>query len=288
MMTVKQVSLITGISVRTLQFYDEIGLFKPTKTTGAGYRMYDESALAALQQILFFKELDFKLKEIKAIMEDPSFDMAAAFVKQRELIQMKRDRLTSLLGLLDKLIKGENCMEFKDFYMSVYFRMLTDFKKTCTAGIIKRMGSMERFDDMIAEMKSHEHEIADMAVRQYGSLESYTSAMEKNLRDFLSNGSTISQENVGGLMERGETIMKRLTADLTKNVASKNVLEIIRELISFIDETNKGIDMGGNYWPFMAETYLSNPSVIKVTDKKYGNGAAKFIGLALQAYLNNH
>ena len=62
MRTVKQVSAITGVSVRTLQFYDEIGLFKPTRITDAGYRLYDDNALEILQQILFFKELDFTLK----------------------------------------------------------------------------------------------------------------------------------------------------------------------------------------------------------------------------------
>lgn len=93
MMTVKQVSTLTGVSVRTLQFYDEIGLFQPTEMTEAGYRLYDEHALEVLQQILFFKELDFTLKEIKAIMENPQFNKAAVFKKQRELIQLKRDRL---------------------------------------------------------------------------------------------------------------------------------------------------------------------------------------------------
>ena len=69
MMTVKQMSSLTGVSVRTLQFYDEIGLLKPAQVTEAGYRMYDENAVAELQQILFFKELDFTLKEIKAVWQ---------------------------------------------------------------------------------------------------------------------------------------------------------------------------------------------------------------------------
>ena len=139
MMTVKQVSSLTGVSARTLQFYDEIGLFKPTQVTDAGYRLYDESALEELQQILFFKELDFTLKEIKIIMDDPQFNKAAAFEKQRELIRIKRDRLNALLGLLDKLLKGEKCMEFKDFDMSEYFRVLADFKNTHTDEIVKQL-----------------------------------------------------------------------------------------------------------------------------------------------------
>ena len=128
MMTVKQVSTRTGISVRTLQFYDEIGLLHPTEVTNAGYRLYDDCALEKLQQILFFKELDFSLKEIKAIMENPGLDQTAVFAKQRQLIQIKRDRLNKLLGLLDRLIEGENIVEFKEFDLSEYFRVLNDFK----------------------------------------------------------------------------------------------------------------------------------------------------------------
>ena len=90
---------MSGISVRTLQYYDEIGVFKPTKVTDAGYRLYDDEALKTLQQILFFKELDFPLKDIKAIMEDPHYDKLKAFKKQKELLIVKRDRLTKLLSL---------------------------------------------------------------------------------------------------------------------------------------------------------------------------------------------
>jgi len=130
MMTVKQMSSLTGVSVRTLQFYDEIGLLKPAQVTEAGYRMYDENAVAELQQILFFKELDFTLKEIKAVMASPLYDRKDAFEKQRELIRIKRDRLNALLELLDRLIKGERTLDFKEFDMSNYFQVLTDYKRT--------------------------------------------------------------------------------------------------------------------------------------------------------------
>ena len=74
MKTVRQVSELTGISVRTLHYYDEIGLFRPSEVTESGYRLYDEDALETLQQILFFKELDFSLKDIKWIMTSPNYD----------------------------------------------------------------------------------------------------------------------------------------------------------------------------------------------------------------------
>ena len=74
MMTVNEVSKLTGVSVRTLQYYDKIGLLSPASYTEAGYRMYDEKALERLQHILLFKELQFPLKEIKGILDSSDFD----------------------------------------------------------------------------------------------------------------------------------------------------------------------------------------------------------------------
>lgn len=74
MRTVKEISNITGISVRTLHYYDKIGLLKPTEKSDAGYRLYDDKALEQLQQILFFREFDIPLKEIKTLMENPALD----------------------------------------------------------------------------------------------------------------------------------------------------------------------------------------------------------------------
>ena len=71
MRTVKEISDLTGISVRTLHYYDEIGLLKPTEKSDAGYRLYDDKALETLQQVLFFREFDIPLKEIKAVMDNP-------------------------------------------------------------------------------------------------------------------------------------------------------------------------------------------------------------------------
>lgn len=93
MRTVKQVSNLTGISVRMLHHYDKIGLLKPTKLTEAGYRLYDDEALETLQQILFFKELDLPLKEIREIITSPHFDKMEALKNHKKLIILKRDRL---------------------------------------------------------------------------------------------------------------------------------------------------------------------------------------------------
>ncbi|MEA4853613.1 MAG: MerR family transcriptional regulator [Christensenella sp.] len=115
MKTVNEVAKLTGISVRTLHYYDEIKLLSPTKVSGAGYRFYDNAALARLQQILFFRELDFPLKEIRMILNDASFDEKQALQAQKKLLMLKKKRLDRLIRILNNRLKGEKNMSFKEF-----------------------------------------------------------------------------------------------------------------------------------------------------------------------------
>ncbi len=290
MMTVKQVSALTGVSVRTLQFYDEIDLLKPTQTTSAGYRLYDEHALETLQQILFFKELDFTLKEIKAIMANPHFNKTQAFAQQRTLIQLKRDHLDALLGLLDKLIKGEQTMDFKEFDMSTYFEALNAFKETHTQDIIRQMGSIDNFEQLLTELHAQEEQIAEIALRTHGSLEDFTQAMQKNMTRFLTEGPAISPDDAHLLSQITQMLTEKLTADLDRDVASAEVQAEVAKLLAFVNITNRGLEgstLGKPYWSFMADSYLSNPAFIQATDTQYGSGASHFIGEAIQVYLIN-
>lgn len=97
MITVNEVSKLTGVSVRTLHYYDEINLLKPTKITESGYRLYDEASLERLQQILLFRELEFPLKEIKQILDSPGFDRQKALEQQIELLTLKKEHLENLI-----------------------------------------------------------------------------------------------------------------------------------------------------------------------------------------------
>ncbi len=116
--TVNEVAKLTGVSVRTLHYYDEIGLLAPVETTEAGYRLYGDAELERLQQILFFRELDFQLKEIKAILQRSDFDKEDALQKHKELLIIKRNRLNGLIGLVDDTLRGDKKMSFKEFDMS--------------------------------------------------------------------------------------------------------------------------------------------------------------------------
>lgn len=106
---------MTGISVRTLHYYDEIGLLKPSGKSHAGYRFYDEQALEQLQQILFFREFDIPLKTIKAVMENPVLDRKRILQMQRKMLTAKRERLEHLIASIDDILKGDNSMDFKIF-----------------------------------------------------------------------------------------------------------------------------------------------------------------------------
>lgn len=99
MKTVKEVSKLTGVSIRTLHYYDSIGLLHPTKTTESGYRLYDDTALERLQHILLFCELQFPLKEIKGILNSPQFDRNKALEQQITLLKLKKERLENLIDL---------------------------------------------------------------------------------------------------------------------------------------------------------------------------------------------
>lgn len=98
MKTVKEVSALTGVSIRTLHHYDAIGLLRPTKVTAAGYRLYDEAALRRLQTVLLFRELRFPLKEIKKILDAPGFDPMTALEQQIALLELQRTHLEDLIS----------------------------------------------------------------------------------------------------------------------------------------------------------------------------------------------
>ncbi|MDF2924753.1 MAG: MerR family transcriptional regulator [Paenibacillaceae bacterium] len=290
MRTIKQVSDLTGVSVRTLQYYDEIGLFHPSQVTESGYRMYDDDALEVIQQILFFKEMDFPLKDIKAVLQNPQFDKNKAYKNQRELIQAKRDRLDGLLHLLDRLIKGEKSMSFQEFDMNEYFAALETFKKNHANEIIEQWGSVAEFEQQIGELKARESELAEMAIKAYGSIDKYTEAMKKNLNHFSDTMESLHslKDNAEAYMERTNELMNKLTSDISKDPASEEIRQTVNDLVkaaSHGNEAVKTIDMGGNYWGLMSELYLSNPAFIEGTDRKYGQGASEFIGKALKAHL---
>ena len=274
MRTVKQVSELSGISVRTLQYYDEIGLFVPSKVTETGYRMYDDAALEVLQQILFFKELDFQLKDIKQIMQNPGFDKLKAFGKQKKFIQEKRDRLDGLLNLLDKLVKGEKSMSFTEFDMSAYFNVLEEFKTEHQDKVIEYYGSVDKYNEFI---------------------EKYAKAMKKNLNssELFTVGEqykTFKKDCLEDKNPKLEELFRMLVSDASKDPSSTGMQKIAEEIT---DTVKKDYDIFKNdktndKWYYMVQNYLLNPEWKKAVDKKYGEDASRLIGEALKIQIGDN
>ena len=116
MMTVNEVSKLAGVSIRTLQYYDKIGLLKPAEYTESGYRLYDDTAIERLQQILLFKELEFPLKDIKEIIMSPDFDKKKALDQQIKLLTLKKEHLENLISYARGIkTRGVKNMDFSAF-----------------------------------------------------------------------------------------------------------------------------------------------------------------------------
>lgn len=281
MKTVSQIAKLTGISIRTLQYYDEIGLLKPSELTSSGYRLYDDEALQTLQQILFFKELGFRLKEIKEILEKPDFDRITAFKKQKELLLLKRNRIDRLIQLLSCLEKGEQCMSFKEFDLSDYIAALEDFKNRSTDDVIKYWGNIENFDMFIRKINDDEAEVAKMAIAQFGSVENFTVSMKHNLEHF----SEIMEKQLSQIPEelKQKDLFKELASNKDRDVTDDEVQNIIKEIIhlAYGNASREILGNRENYCNTIIDAY-SNDYLKTIFDTKNGEGSADYVVKAFQ------
>jgi DNA-binding transcriptional MerR regulator len=172
--TVKELAEMAGISARTLHYYDEIGLLTPKCQTKNQYRKYEHRHLLKLQQILFFRELDFLLEQIKTVLESPDFDVRAALSAQREMLAARRERIAQLIHTIDKTIlqlEGEENMQDKDLYLGFSEEKQKEYEKEVQEKYgdeplnisIKRWNSLtkEQQKEMIAKGNQFHHKIAD-------------------------------------------------------------------------------------------------------------------------------
>ena len=140
MMTVKEVSRLTGISIRTLQYYDKLGLL-PAMRTESGYRLYDDAALERLQQILLFRELEFPLRDIRTILDNPKFEHNAAERTLRESSDINNQlmALTAGFGALQNLPIDNPAVQAQAAKLQAF---ITEHYYTCTKEIFAQLGQM--------------------------------------------------------------------------------------------------------------------------------------------------
>ena len=114
-MQIKEFALLTGVSVRTLHYYDEIGLLRPDEVDEhTGYRYYGEASVLRMQEILFLRELDFSLKSIGEMLSSPNYDKKRALSEQKNLLILKKERLERIISAVDDAMRGENVMKAFD------------------------------------------------------------------------------------------------------------------------------------------------------------------------------
>ena len=175
--TVSKLAKIAGVSVRTLHHYDEIGLLKPSFRSASGYRKYQRGDLLRLQQILFYRELDFSLNEIKDIMDDPDYNEIQAFVNHRRSIEQRIERLSNLLNTLDKTL-----LQYKEDTM-----VLTD--EELYEGFTKEQ--IERYNKDVDEkfgsgtVKASEERIKKMSKKQWQDVKEEGGAIILEMADLM-------------------------------------------------------------------------------------------------------
>ena len=153
-LTVKETARLSGVSVRTLHYYDQIGLLHPARITEAGYRLYGGEQIARLQQILLYRELDFPLAEIRALLETGEAGRRDALEKQRRLLVLKRERLSRLIRLTGQLMKGEQNMSFEAFDST----QLEEQKQKYAQEVKERWGGTAAYEESQRRTEKYEKE----------------------------------------------------------------------------------------------------------------------------------
>lgn len=178
--TVKQVADLAGVTVRTLHHYDRIGLLKPEGATDAGYRIYSENDLERLQQILFFRELGFELKQIREILEQPDFDRLRALRAHRELLIEKQTRLEYLVETLDRTIEHAERMETMN-----HESMFQGFDEGKVEEQIARYRdeAIEKYGRETVE--DSERRVRSLSKEDWGRIEAETTDINQRLADMM-------------------------------------------------------------------------------------------------------
>lgn len=278
MKTVKEVSEFTGISVRTLHYYDEIGLFKPTEVNDAGYRLYDDKGIDKLGQIIVFKELDLSLADIKLIMDNPDLDSNSVLAKQRKMLCLKKQRIERIIAGIDEMLKGDN-MDFAVFdeteLKAMFKDMLENMNDSQKRIFIDRYGSVEEWERHLIESASDEKTQQNFAkmLEWYGSKDAVKVAMK----------SAPKSEVFTSYQKRMGDIQRRIADKKGTDVNSFEIRQLVGEY-DFVSKQLYQIKDPKALLLDIAKGYQENEELAKGIDSVYGDGAAKYIGEAIEAF----
>jgi DNA-binding transcriptional MerR regulator len=277
MMTIHELANFTGISIRTLHYYDKIDLLKPYTTLQNGYREYNEDSLKRLQQIMFFKEMDLPLKTIKNIMNQPGFDQMTAIRDQKDLLSAKKNRITKLIKLMEQILEGTNTMDFTVFehneleevFRSRLMQLDADFQQK----IIDEHGSIDAY---VANMMQNEAKIKESAIKYYGSVDKYIESLKV---------APIPKEGMGKLQLILDGLVKQIATHMGEEVSNPEVQKLVDEWKKTAQKIFQMEDIT-EVFRQIYHGYMSSDAVIKVMDDIYGEGSTVYVGKAME--YNNH
>ena len=278
MKTVKEVSALAGISVRTLHYYDEIGLLRPTAKSEGGYRLYDDKALERLRQIMFYREFDIPLKEIKAVLADPGLEKTQILQMQKKMLEAKRDRMDRLIASIDNILKGENKMDFTVFQKSELEAIAQSTQNRMPEflreAIVQEFGSMDQWRDHFIQRASKE----DMQ-RGYRKLTEWYGDKERALRSMIHPP---APEIVKAGEKRIDAVLQKLAAKRDLPIGDFAVRETVAEY-GFVVKRLYQMKHESGMMLMMAESYRREDLAAE-TDRRYGAGAAAIFAAAIEAF----
>lgn len=276
MKTIKEVSKITGVSIRTLRYYDEIGLLKPAKFTDSGYRLYDDQSLEKLQEILFFRELEIPLQEIKKIMDNPDYNREQVLQAQKALLEKKRNRLNGIIELISDVIGGVNTMSFEAFsnddVQRIIDHTLECMSKEALEEQINKYGSEEKYREYLASGFSNEQAMRDL-IKWYGSKEKVVEAVLQATGD--------KKE-----IEQEQDENKKIYT-LFMEAKKDNNAKLAEEAVEKLAENYKKqfcLDNARSILLDLAKEYLQGEKLAEATDSVFGEGCAEYVAHAILNY----
>ena len=196
-LSIGSLSKLSGVSIRALHHYDQIGLLQPSEVAASGYRYYDDAAIERLWQIMFYRELEFPLTEISRILSSPAFDKTRALTEHRNLLTQKRARLDRLIELVSSAMKGETTMEFKPFDNS--------------------------------EFEAQRSQYAEEAKARWGNTEAY--------RESAKRAASWTEADKAHLQKESEEIFAGFAALVGTDPADASVQELVQRWKAFISES---------------------------------------------------
>jgi DNA-binding transcriptional MerR regulator len=246
--TIKQIAKLAGISVRTLHYYDEINLLKPAFIKDNGYRYYEEAQLEKLQQILFFRELEFPLDQIKQIIQLPDFNSLQRLKDQKQLLELKRQRIDKLITTID--------------------RTMTSLKGGVTMSTDQKFSAFN--DPSYQKYK-------DEVVQRWGNTQAYQQSMQKVGK--------MSKDELEKVKAEGEDIADSIGILLAQGF-SANSSEVQQQIDRFYHHLHNFYDLSYEMFKNLGQMYVDDPRFTAYYENRR-KGLAAFMGKAMAQYADD-